>query len=200
MARRYDHSKEELKELIFTSAKKIVKKKGYSGLSARKLAEKIGYTPGTIYSFYKNLDDLVMHINASTIDEIYKLLQDEIAKCKKPDKEIQTIAKVYVDYSSKNHNLWELLFDYRYKKDFKIPKWYQEKVQRSFDLVAESINKYCTCSKECKKLARVLWAGLNGIIVLSSRNKLSTLDTGSMEALIESFCSNFLKGLKSSKS
>lgn len=196
MARRNDHSKEELNKLIFTTAKKIVQKKGYGELSARKLADKIGYTAGTIYSFYKSLDDLIMHINASSIDEIYNLLSRELNSCKK-EKQIQIITNVYMNYSLKNHNLWELLFDYRYKKDFQLAKWYQEKVQKTFDLVTKAISHYCLTEKKSKNLARVLWASLNGIIALASRNKLSTVDSDSLEGLSQDFVENFTKGLKS---
>lgn len=196
MARRNDHSKEELKALIFETAKKIIKKKGYQALSARKLADEIGYTAGTIYSFYKNIDDLIMHINASSVDAIYDKLAKELNSCSSK-KSIETIAKIYVDYSSKNQHLWELLFDYRYKKDFKLPKWYQEKVSRNFDIVAKAIKEDSNTKKDANKLARVLWAGLNGIIVLSSRDKLSTVNSDSVDSLIKVFVENFSRGIKS---
>lgn len=45
MARRSDHSKEELKNLITQTAREIVQKDGFTALTARNLAQTIGYTP-----------------------------------------------------------------------------------------------------------------------------------------------------------
>ena len=71
MARRSDHSREELREMTLTAAENIVVEQGYEGLSARKVATAIGYTVGTLYLVFENLDDLILHINARTLDRLH---------------------------------------------------------------------------------------------------------------------------------
>ena len=53
MARRSDHSREELREMAITAAEQIVVEQGYEGLSARKVAAAIGYTVGTLYLVFR---------------------------------------------------------------------------------------------------------------------------------------------------
>ena len=47
MARRSDHSREELYDLALSAAREIAEAEGLRGLTARRIAEKIGYTPGS---------------------------------------------------------------------------------------------------------------------------------------------------------
>ena len=70
MARRSEHSLEELKALVLDAAETIVREEGFSGLKVRKIASEIGYTVGSIYMVFANMADLIMHINARTLDAI----------------------------------------------------------------------------------------------------------------------------------
>ena len=71
MARRSDHSREELREMALSAAEQIVVEQGYEGLSARKVASAIGYTVGTLYLVFENIDDLILNINARTLDRLH---------------------------------------------------------------------------------------------------------------------------------
>ena len=52
MARRSDHSREELYDLALESARVIAEIEGLRGLAARRIARDIGYTVGTIYNLF----------------------------------------------------------------------------------------------------------------------------------------------------
>ncbi len=73
MARRKDHSREELKDLILQAAWKIVGAEGYEGLTARRVAAEIGYAPGTIYNLFASMDDLCQQLCGRTLDDLYGL-------------------------------------------------------------------------------------------------------------------------------
>lgn len=59
MARRSDHSREEIKEMALTAALTILEEEGARGLTARKVATAIGYTVGTLYLVFKNQQEMV---------------------------------------------------------------------------------------------------------------------------------------------
>lgn len=195
MPRRGEHTKEELRELIFSSAKKIINKDGFQNLSARKLAAKIGYTPGTIYSFFKNIDELVMYINGDSLDMVYETLNSELKTTKDPKKALKIIANKYVDFSLEHNNFWSLVVSYQYKSLDKIPSWYEEKITRNFQLVEAYLKDFGKTQTEAKDLARVLWASLQGIVGLSLRGKLNTTKAKSAQELASIFINNFIAGL-----
>jgi AcrR family transcriptional regulator len=62
MARRSEHTQEQIKELILTAAETIIVKQGVAALTVRKIAQEIGYTVGSIYMVFANMQDLMMHI------------------------------------------------------------------------------------------------------------------------------------------
>ena len=72
MARRSDHSREEIKEMALVAAEKMILANGKDGLSARKVAQEIGYTVGTLYLVFKNLDELILHVNGRTLDRLFE--------------------------------------------------------------------------------------------------------------------------------
>ena len=49
MARRSDHSRDEIREMALNAAKTIVEREGAAALSTRKIANEIGYTAGSLY-------------------------------------------------------------------------------------------------------------------------------------------------------
>ena len=54
MARRNDHTRDELKEMAISAGQSIIIHEGFNKFSARKVARNIGYTVGTIYNIVGN--------------------------------------------------------------------------------------------------------------------------------------------------
>ena len=57
MAKRNEHSLEEIKALIIHAAEEIVIQDGFSAIKARKVASAIGYTVGSLYMVITSLSD-----------------------------------------------------------------------------------------------------------------------------------------------
>jgi len=78
MGRRYDHTRKELKEMAIKAGTKLIEDKGLQNCSARKIAKKIGYSVGTLYNVFENYDDLVLHINAVTLDDLQHYFEENL--------------------------------------------------------------------------------------------------------------------------
>lgn len=195
MARRSDHNKEELEQMIFNAALELIETEGLIGLSARKIAAKISYTPGTIYSFYENLDELIFKINAETLEQIYEALEHCSNKSKSDTKTIRDLAKCYLTYAIDNHNRWKVLYEYAHPTG-KLPEWYQSKIDKIFSLLESKINEVCKNSKQSKTHAQILWASLHGIAILALSGRLDTVKNKSALNLVDEFCTIFLAGIK----
>ena len=55
MARRTTHGSDGLRQAILETARSIIEESGLPGLSAREIAVRIGYSPGTLYNIFRNL-------------------------------------------------------------------------------------------------------------------------------------------------
>lgn len=59
---------------IIEAAFKLVREKGWSGLSTRSLAEKLGSSSRPIYSYFKSMDELEEEISKKGVDLLYEYM------------------------------------------------------------------------------------------------------------------------------
>ena len=196
MARRSEHSLEELKALVLSAAETIVIEEGFSALKVRTIAMEIGYTVGSIYMVFTNMADLIMHINAGTLDAIATQLE-QVQEEGSAEQSIQVLASRYLRYASQNFNRWHPVFDYSLSADSKITAWYQEKVDRVFALLEVPFLELAPALSEDqrKRAVRALWFGVHGICALSLTGQRDKVDIDDIEETIALLVKNFMRGL-----
>ena len=59
---RRDQEKQELRQTILNAAGELFLEQGYERFSLRKVAERIGYSPTTIYLYFRDKDDLLFTV------------------------------------------------------------------------------------------------------------------------------------------
>lgn len=194
MARRSEHSLEEIKAMVLDAAETIVIEDSFSALKVRTIAREIGYTVGSIYMVFTNMADLVLHLNARTLDAIaVQLQQVQDGKAEEP---IEALALVYLSYAERNFNRWRTVFDYRGSAGAEIPGWYQEKIDTIFAKVeaqfAQRVPELADADR--KRAARALWYGVHGICVLSLTEPQAKVDIKEVEATLVLLVRNFMRG------
>lgn len=196
MGRRNDHTKEEIKEMALASAKKMICARGLSGLSTRKIAKEIGYTVGSLYLVFKNLDDLILQVNVETLDEMLKLLKATVAQHKSPESCVRALGQTYIGFARKNLNRWNILFEHRLPEGEELPSWYQEKLHQIFGLIALELDKIpqIHASRQAALVASVLWSGVHGICILGLNDKLDVSGVDAMDEMVDSLIIHYLKG------
>jgi AcrR family transcriptional regulator len=194
MARRSEHSLEEIKEMVLKAAENIVIEEGYSALTVRKIALEIGYTVGSIYMVFANMADLGLHIKGRTLDDIAARLEgvnnDAAEQC------IEALAKAYLLYASRNFNRWRMIFEHRLPEQAEIPDWYQAKVDQVFrKMEAQFARLTPQCDEiQRKRAARALWGGIHGICELSLTGKMDLVGVHDVEESVSLLVRNFIRG------
>ena len=201
MGRRSIHTAEELRELILTSTTELIESDGLAGLSAREIARRIGYSPGTLYNVFDNLDDLVLTIEGRLLDQLALSLQ-AVPDNECPQQRLKNIAMAYLRFTHENPKLWNLLFEHHMQSGAEIPRWYQDKLENLLAEVERELDRLIPASSEeqVKRAARVLWAGVHGITSLSTTDKLATITTDAAAPLVEDLIDHYLDGLTDKKS
>ena len=200
MARRSDHSREEIKELTLKAVERIVAEHGMNGLSARKIAAAIGYTVGTIYLVFKNLDDLIMQVNTRTLDALYQTVCTK-QQTKKPKQNLTQFGLTYYEFAKQNPHLWSLIFEHHVAGGGDVIPELGERISTLFTLI-ESELKGLTPTKKPAAIhsaALALWSGVHGITILAISDKLFMAQNVTPEAMIKELIDNFLKGYLTEK-
>lgn len=201
MARRSDHSRDEIKEMALAAAATIVEQEGSKKLTARNVATAIGYTVGTLYLVFKNLDDMVLHLNAHTLDDLHDWLQERRDTGAAPQQQLQALAEAYIDYAVSHTARWNLLFESVAGVDSELPDWYLQRLGKVFGLIEAALAPLVDHQGQeaIVQAARVLWASVHGICTLKIRHRLDLAggqSTGEMAAML---INNFLAGFTASK-
>ena len=127
MARRADHSKEELASLVVNTAEELIAEEGIDAFSARSLSRAIGYTAGTLYHHFKDLDDIVTQVNTRTLVGLARAFA-EATPSADPRQMLHNYADAFLGYITLKRNLWNALFEFRRKPDQPVPPWYIEAI------------------------------------------------------------------------
>ncbi|TAN67073.1 MAG: TetR/AcrR family transcriptional regulator [Methylobacter sp.] len=190
MARRNEHSLEEIKAMVLDAAETIIINEGYSALTVRKIAMEMGYTVGSIYMVFSSMADLIMHIKANTVDDLNKQLQ-QVPDCAH-EQYIAELAKTYLKFANQNFNRWSMVF----AQDIESPEWYQEKINLIFNQVETRFTQIApTCSaQQSKQAARALWSGVHGICALSLTDRLDATGINDVESIVVLLVKNFIVG------
>jgi len=195
MARRSDHSREELEALAINAGHQLIGEQGFSHFSARQVALRIGYTVGTLYHIFGSYDELILRINAKTLDAWYGEMAAALQKNKSDP--MRFLARHYLAYSTEHYQHWLALFEHHMEKGRAVPGWYREKLARFFVLMEDALlPRVGNNRKKAGKIAKVLWAGIHGICILSHTGKLDIVGAQSAEALALSLVDHYLAGVK----
>jgi len=198
MARRNEHSREQIKDMVLSAAEKIVEEEGYGGLSARKIANAIGYTVGTLYHFFKNLDEIVLYVNSRTLAKLYAEMASSVTRCRSPRTCLIALGYAYMDFALMHRHRWNMIYAHNIGDDSVLPAWYKSDVDRMFCLVEQHLMPLSDnlSDQQIDQAAHTLWCGVHGICVLSLTRKLE-LEPVEMRGLAESLINNYLIGLTS---
>jgi len=194
MARRSEHSLEQIREMVLNAAETIVIEEGFSALTVRRIALEIGYTIGSIYMVFANMADLITHLNARTLDDM--AAQFEQVQADGPEQCIEALAKTYLNYASRNFNRWHLIFEKRLPDGASMPAWYRDRIDHVFSRIEAQFAGLAPerTEVERKRAARALWGGIHGICVLSLSGTLDRVGVHDVEESVVLLVRNFIRG------
>jgi AcrR family transcriptional regulator len=166
ISRRQKH-KDELRRIILDAARAIFVDQGYESFSMRKLAEKIEYSPGSIYLHFKNKEELFECLVEESFGRLLETLSD-LENGQQWDDPVEELRKgmwAYVEFGLRNQS------DYRFAFMLTPPMEKRPyKVHGSFDvlrsMVRRCVEEKCFRSVDVETTSQAIWASIHGITSL----------------------------------
>ena len=122
-------TKDNIRRILISKGRLLVKEKGADYLTARKLAEASAYSVGTIYNQFGTMDNFVLEQNKQTLDELVRYM----LKTPKGESSYQMLNRyldAFVAFVLANRNLWFLLYNFHLHAEYgKLPKAYLRKLE-----------------------------------------------------------------------
>ncbi|WFP51031.1 TetR/AcrR family transcriptional regulator [Methylomonas sp. EFPC3] len=195
MARRSEHSQEQIREMVLKAAETIVIEDGFNALTVRKIALEIGYTVGSIYMVFANMNDLATHVKARTLEQLAEHLQQSVTDGG-AEQQLMALADTYLQFAARHFNRWRMIFDAQ--SDAPVPDWYQAKVEQMFAIAEALFGQLAQdVSAERSRLAsRALWSGIHGICILSLTGEQQAGEVEAAKKAVELLVWTFIQGWK----
>jgi AcrR family transcriptional regulator len=175
MARRSDHSREELREIIIATAHRHMEEVGFAHFSSREVAKRIGYAVGTIYNVFGSYDALILAINGRTLALWRDHLLRRLAGVEQDRLRIAIAA--YFEFATAHRHAWAAIYDFRLPEDASPPERYQAEVRAIFDIVIAEIRSALPPARieEAEALTRSLLATVHGHCVFAMNGTFAML-------------------------
>ena len=199
MARRMAKSHDDLRRDAVAVARGLVVGEGTAALTVRRVAEAIGCSVGTIYNIFADLDDLIVHVAATVLDEMH----DALFAAPLPDEPVaalRDLAQRYLAFAVAHPRLWTMLFEYTTASERPMPDWHLERIARLVaDVQAHAAAALDGSGADVKASVDVLWASVHGITALALRGKLGIVTAESAGALADRLVVTFLAGARAER-
>ena len=99
----------------------------------RKVAAVMGYSAGSLYSVFANLDDLLLQANRTTLEQLAAHLR-QVPPLSQPAAQIQALAQAYWAFAQQHPLLWRAIFEH-IPATYTAPDWHQQQISQLFGQV-----------------------------------------------------------------
>jgi AcrR family transcriptional regulator len=160
----------------------------------RKLAEKVGCSPGTIYLYFRSKEHLVNCLVEDAFDKLLNVL-DEAHDSEKPVQSLRNKLRAYVNFGLRFPNHYHLAFVMRPTGRAVTT---EGRPHPSFDVLRDAVRR-CVDQKrfpgpDIETTSQVLWTAIHGVTsLLIVLPKFPWVD---QEKLIDSVIDNAIAGLR----
>ncbi len=201
--RRNEHNRETLRSLVIKAAASIVSEEGLTGLTARKIGAQLGYSPGNLYVLFTNLSDIIVHLNAATLDDMHAFCIARTHDPLPPCDRLRALARAYLEFAQTHRNRWLAVFEHKLTGRQSMPPWYQAKIHGLFSLVRGALADLRQVDEEALTWneTTAVWSAVHGVCVLSINQQLNLLNADYTTAdVIETLIDQLETGLTTTHS
>jgi len=177
MARRSNHSREELAALVVAAARELVETEGSQALTMRGIGAKIGYSPGSIYNAVGDQDLVRRRVDADVLEGLVIRLET-VPRAGADAERAERIAETYIDYVLDHGRLWAALLEHPPAPGDAVPDFYARPRARLIEIVAEAIRPFFADAVELRLAVIALWSALQGVAALAVGGNLHFLAEG----------------------
>jgi AcrR family transcriptional regulator len=168
--KRRETQKADLRQEILVAATKLFEEKGYEGFSLRQVAEGIGYSPTTIYLYFKDKDDLLLNVVYDGFKLFGESLQNAYNSVTDPLERFRAVGWAYFHFAMSHPIHYRLMFMQRGEFLRQTPPAGYDSVIDSFGVIqrtiAEGIAAGVMRPGDVRAFSTLIWANVHGVVSL----------------------------------
>jgi AcrR family transcriptional regulator len=187
ISERKEREKAELRGLILKGAMEVFLEEGFENTSIRKIADRIEYSPGTIYVYFKDKDEILHELHHAAFDQLM-VVMEQTAVHQEPIEQVYAIGESYITFALENPELYELMFVLRAPMNAIHPDCEWEDGWRTYNyfksVLAYAVEKGQLKPMDPEVLSLTFWATAHGLVSLYLRDRFHNLPQDQVEPLM----------------
>ncbi|WP_287045091.1 TetR/AcrR family transcriptional regulator [Herpetosiphon sp.] len=192
---RRERIKQATREGILNGARQIAQAEGWSGLTIRKVAELIEYSPSMVYEYFASKEAILEALLEIGFQQLTNAMQQASAAHVDPYQRLQAIALAYWRFAQANPDLYQVMHGMdgvTVNPELRNQAAWPTCLLVEQDLQSLLIDEQVT-SPNLREDSEILWATLHGIVSLVLSQRLSQAEQ--IEARIQRTTQALLQGL-----
>lgn len=161
-----------LRQEILDAASELFVREGYENVSMRRIAEKIEYSPTTIYLYFKDKAELLENVCRETFDRLVKRLSKILQQPGDPVECLKRGLIAYIQFGLENPHHYRATFMMPIPDDLDEKAMHESNSpgMQAFSFlrrgISECIEKGKMPAKDVELASQELWAGIHGLTSL----------------------------------
>ena len=188
---RKGRAKEDLTKLILEAAKALFIERGFKYTSIRNIAERIEYSPTTIYLYFKDKDAIFHAIHTEGFN-LLNLKMSVLFSVEDSFERLKAMGHIYYTFALENRELYDLMFIQEapmnfIEEEFDEGKWQEGKTAFDFlqGTVKECMDKGYLPKADVETTAFYIWASIHGMCALDIRCRCKMISDEKREHIVE---------------
>ncbi len=191
-------SKDNIQSNLVNKGRELIKEKGSNFLTARKLSEASGYSVGTIYNQFGNMDNFIVIQNYLTLEELYYRLS-ALQSSGTSYQRLNLYVKEFINFVIENKNLWFLVHNFHLLNNNRhFSRIYLKRVIQITKLVEDAFkNLFPNIEVPERMLSiQILWLSLFSLSSFLTTDILDSFNKINKQTLCELLLNTYLAGMK----
>ena len=179
IAERKEREKQEMRRKIIDAAFEMFVEVGYERTSIRAIADKIEYSPATIYLYYKDKDELLYEVQRAAFDLLAKKFAP-LEAIRDPFQRLEALGNSYLDFAIANPQYYDLMFILSAPMNVIKENMLWENGCDAYEFllttIADCIEEKCIRYSDANLGALQAWSMVHGLASIYLKNRFMVMD------------------------
>lgn len=184
---RKEREKEEMRQKILSAAARLFIVDGYEKTSMRNIADAIEYSPGSIYVYFRNKNELFYALSTEGFNRFFKAFQS-VGRYSDPMHKLHELGRIYFEFAIQNPEYYDLMFIMRAPMESHQNEDGWELGMKSHNIlttiVEECLEKGYFKGKNAQTVSFMIWSFVHGVMSLKIRSRLKMYEELDQQTLV----------------
>ena len=186
---RREREREEMRENILNAAIELFLEHGFEKTTMRRIADKIEYTPGNIYAYFKSKNEIIYAIHQRGFQILYDM-EMTVVDTPDPGERLVKLGQIYIQFGLTHRPFYDLMFIESHMQKVISDEKHWAEGQNAYGIlrqtVADCIDSGALPHGDVDSVTFAMWSVVHGLVSLVVRGRCTMIPDDLMPQVLRS--------------